>query len=153
MKKIIIEAGLVLTWIQIVRGRYSCSHCFETRPSRQAWSANKMCISTQSFSTCLLVNPKLSNLTWQYCSSTGNLAAKYSNTKRQCLFAWLNWARPVEVHVASDVEIKSAGISDHAVIVDSQGGRLGVIGWGANCFCLKRIAHSNEINIMFSIVE
>ena len=95
-------------------------------------------ISWSSFSTCLLVNPKLSNLTWQYCSSTGNLAAKYSNTKRQCLFAWLNWARPVEVHVASDVEIKSAGISDHAVIVDSQGGRLSVIGWGANCFCLTK---------------
>ena len=46
----------------------------------------------------------------------------------------------MEVHVASDVEIESAGISDHAVIVDSQGGRLSVIGWGANCFCLKKIA-------------
>ena len=43
----------------------------------------------------------------------------------------------MEVHVASDVEIKSAGISDHAVIVDSQGGRFGVIGWGADCFCLR----------------
>ena len=59
----------------------------------------------------------------------------------------------MEVHVASDVEIKSAGISDHAVIVDSQGGRLSVIGWGANCFCLKRIAHSNGLNILFSFVE
>ena len=49
----------------------------------------------------------------------------------------------MEVHVASDVEIKSAGISDHAVIVDSQGGRLSVIGWGADCFRLKRIAHIN----------
>ena len=59
----------------------------------------------------------------------------------------------MEVHVASDVEIKSAGISDHAVIVDSQGGRLGVIGWGANCFCLTKISHSNRINVIFSIVE
>ena len=32
---------------------------------------------------------------------------------------------------------------DSAVIVHSQGGRLGVIGWGANCFCLTKIVHAN----------
>ena len=36
---------------------------------------------------------------------------------------------------------------DSAVIVHSQGGRLGVIGWGANCFCLTKIAQINGTKI------
>ena len=76
----------------------------------------------------------------------------------------------MEVHVASYVKVESAGVPgkdnvtatadadanaerektklfawtpDSAVIVHSQGGRLGVIGWGANCFCLTKISQIN----------
>ena len=49
-------------------------------------------IISVNFSTCLFVNPKLSNLTWQYCSSTGNLPAYLSHTKiiSLCLYVWQN---------------------------------------------------------------
>ena len=46
----------------------------------------------------------------------------------------------------ADAEGKQLNFSwtpDSAVIVHSQGGGLGVIGWGANCFCLTKISQIN----------
>ena len=43
------------------------------------------------------------------------------------------WLLMLVIGIADAVEEKTP---DSAVIVDSEGGRLGVIGWGANCFCL-----------------
>ena len=45
---------------------------------------------------------------------------------------------PVEVHVASHVEVDPAGVSDCAVVVDPEGGRLGVVGRDADRFRLNK---------------
>ena len=52
------------------------------------------------------------------------------------------------IGIADAVEEKTP---DSAVIVDSEGGRLGVIGWGANCLCLYNKIQLISLHTMLSI--
>ena len=46
-----------------------------------------------------------------------------------CLWGRGKGGLPMEVHVASHIEVEPAGIPDSAVVVDTDGGRLGEEGW------------------------